>query len=168
MDVMTLPGLETGSAEMDRLTLSADEISALALSLAHLGAGPQAATARRALAHLAEHGGPDLAALLTPLEPETARRARVLAQAITERRVVRVHYADERRRVSHREVEPVTTLVHGDHWYLVGWCRLRHGVRAFRLERILAVEQTELPASPHRPDRFLPFQGKRGQGVRAA
>ncbi|MCD0451483.1 WYL domain-containing protein [Actinocorallia sp. API 0066] len=158
---MTLPGLDdTALGHVERLTLSADEISALALSLAHLGAGPQAATARRALAHLAERGGPDLAVLLTPLDPDTARRARVLAQAITERRVVRLHYADERNRVSHREVEPVTTLVHRDHWYLVGWCRLRRGVRAFRLDRVLAVEPTELPAHPHRPDRYLPFQGK--------
>ncbi|MEO3782690.1 WYL domain-containing protein [Actinocorallia sp. B10E7] len=157
MDTLTLPGTET-------TTLSAAELAALALSLAHLGSGPQAVTARRALAHL---GSPDgrqarsFATLLDPLDPDTARRARLLAQAITERRVVRVLYADERGRLSRREVEPVTTLVHGDHWYLVGWCRLRRGIRAFRLDRLQAVEPTEIRSRDHRADGFLPFQGRR-------
>lgn len=146
------------------MTLSAAELAALALSLAHLGAGPQAVTARRALAHLAppdDRHARAFATLLDPLDAETARRARLLAQAITERRVVRVLYADERGRVSRREVEPVTTLVHGDHWYLAGWCRLRRGIRAFRLDRILAVEPTDLTSRPHRAEGFLPFQGRR-------
>lgn len=156
MGTMTLPGMEI-------MNLSAAELAALALSLAHLGAGPQSITARRALAHLADSGVIEaraFATLLDPLDVEVARRAKVLAAAISERRVVRVHYADERGRVSHREVEPVTTLVHGDHWYLVGWCRLRRGIRAFRLDRLMAVEPTDLQARPHRADRFLPFQGK--------
>ncbi|GAA0964548.1 WYL domain-containing protein [Actinocorallia libanotica] len=156
MDTLTLPGTET-------MELSAAELAALALSLAHLGAGPQAVTARRALAHLVPAGtrARSLATLLDPLDADTARRARLLAQAITERRVVRVLYADERGKVSRREVEPVTTLVHGDHWYLVGWCRLRRGIRAFRLDRIMAVEPTDIQARPHRADGFLPFQGRR-------
>ncbi|GAB3692224.1 hypothetical protein GCM10027589_57940 [Actinocorallia lasiicapitis] len=156
MDTMTLPGMEI-------MNLSAAELAALALSLAHLGAGPQSVTARRALAHLADAGVIEaraFATLIDPLDAETARRAKVLASAISERRVVRVHYADETGRISHREVEPVTTLVHGDHWYLVGWCRMRRGIRAFRLDRLLAVEPTDLQARPHRADRFLPFQGK--------
>ncbi|WP_106397870.1 helix-turn-helix transcriptional regulator [Actinocorallia populi] len=156
MDTLTLPGTET-------MNLSAAELAALALSLAHLGAGPQAVTARRALARLVpdERQARSFATLLDPLDSETARRVRLLAQAITESRVVRVLYADERGKVSRREVEPVTTLVHGDHWYLVGWCRLRHGIRAFRLDRIMAVEPTEMQSRPHRADGFLPFQGRR-------
>ena len=35
-------------------------------------------------------------------------------------------------------------------WYLVGWCRLRGAVRAFRLDRITTVEVTGEPA-PERP-----------------
>lgn len=78
--------------------------------------------------------------------------------AITARLVVRLHYADARGDVTIREVEPVTCLVHREHWYLVAWCRLRQGVRAFRFDRMLAVEATEIPARPHRAERFLPFQ----------
>ncbi|MDN3351255.1 WYL domain-containing protein [Actinomadura sp. DC4] len=146
-------------------SLTAAEIAALGLSLAHLGAGPQSATARRALRHLFDDMeaptdviATTLATLTSPLDPATARRARTAAGAITARLVVRLHYADARGDVTIREVEPVTCLVHGDHWYLVAWCRLRKGVRAFRFDRMLAVEATEIPARPHRAERFLPFQ----------
>jgi predicted DNA-binding transcriptional regulator YafY len=148
-----------------RPSLSAAEIAALGLSLAHLGAGPQSATARRALRHLfADLEAPNdviattLATLTSPLDPATARRARTAASAITARLVVRLHYADARGDVTIREVEPVTCLVHRDHWYLVAWCRMRQGVRAFRFDRMLALEPTEIPARPHRAERFLPFQ----------
>ncbi|HEY8479555.1 MAG TPA: WYL domain-containing protein [Spirillospora sp.] len=159
--------------------LSAAEIAALALSLAHLGAGPQAATARRALTALldttahattggATTGGATdnviattLATLTAPLDGSTSDRARVIASAITEHRVVRLCYGDANANVTIREVEPVTCLVHRDHWYLVGWCRMRRGVRAFRFDRILAVESTGLLARHRRADRYLPFQSRK-------
>jgi len=153
-----------------RPRLTAAEIAALGLSLAHLGAGPQSATARRALRHLFEGGetgviATTLATLTRPLDAATARRARTAAGAITARLVVRLHYADANGDITTREVEPVTCLVHGDHWYLVGWCRLRKGIRAFRFDRMLAVETTEIPARPHRAERFLPFQPRVRAGV---
>lgn len=149
--------------------LSAAEIAALALSLAHLGSGPQATTARRALTALLAPSPHDaapyddvvtttLATLTRPLDGSTSDRARVIAAAITEHRVVRLCYGDAGANVTIREVEPVTCLVHRDHWYLVGWCRMRRGVRAFRFDRILAVESTGLLARPRRADRYLPFQ----------
>ncbi|MBW8485990.1 helix-turn-helix transcriptional regulator [Actinomadura parmotrematis] len=144
--------------------LTAAEIAALALSLAHLGAGPQAATARRALHSLLDIDVHDdvvaatLATLTAPLDASTADRARVVAAAISEHRVVRLCYGDAGANVTIREVEPVTCLVHRDHWYLVGWCRMRRGVRAFRFDRMLAVESTGLPARPRRVERYLPFQ----------
>ncbi|QKW34793.1 WYL domain-containing protein [Actinomadura sp. NAK00032] len=145
--------------------LTAAEIAALALSLAHLGTGPQATTARRALHTLLDAPHDDvvtttLATLTAPLDASTSDRARVVAAAITDHRVVRLCYGDAGANVTIREVEPVTCLVHRDHWYLVGWCRMRRGVRAFRFDRILAVESTGLRARPRRADRYLPFQRK--------
>jgi predicted DNA-binding transcriptional regulator YafY len=146
-------------------SLTAAETAALGLSLAHLGAGPQSATARRALRHLLDDPetpagviATTRATLTRPLDPATARRARTAAGAITARLVVRLHYADVRGDITIREIEPVTCLVHRDHWYLVAWCRLRQGIRAFRFDRMLALEATEIPARPHRAERFLPFQ----------
>ncbi|MCW2944677.1 MAG: transcriptional regulator protein-like protein [Actinoallomurus sp.] len=150
-----------------RPNLTAAEIAALGLSLAHLGAGPQSAIARRALRHMFEDlEAPSdviattLATLTRPLDPATARRARTAAGAITARLVIRLHYADAKGNITIREVEPVTCLVHRDHWYLVAWCRLRQDIRAFRFDRVLAVESTDIPARPHRAERFLPFQGR--------
>ncbi len=62
-----------------------------------------------------------------PLSPDVARRARAVAQAITSRLVVRIHYLDAAGNLSVRDVEPVTCLVHREHWYLAGWCRLPPG-----------------------------------------
>jgi predicted DNA-binding transcriptional regulator YafY len=144
--------------------LTAAEIAALALSLAHLGTGPQAATARRALRHLLHDVVGDdaivdtLTTLTAPLDGATAGRAKVIASGITDRLVVRLHYVDEAGFLTTRDVEPVTCLVHRDHWYLVAWCRLRHGIRAFRFDRLRAVEPTGIPARPHPAGRFLPFQ----------
>ncbi|GGM90950.1 hypothetical protein GCM10010106_43170 [Thermopolyspora flexuosa] len=148
--------------------LTAAEIAALALSLAHLGAGPQSVTARRGLRHVFEHLDIDdevvattLATLTTPLDADVAGRARVIANAITTRRVVRLGYVDAAGRPTVRDVEPVTCLVHREHWYLVGWCRLRRAIRAFRFDRILTVEPTDIPARPHLARRFLPFQRRK-------
>lgn len=146
-------------------SLTAAEISALALSLAHLGTGPQAGTARRGLRHAFAHLDLDdevvattLDTLTRALPAEVATRARVIADAITGRLVIRLHYRDAAEQVTVREVEPVTCLVHREYWYLVGFCRLRRGVRAFRFDRVIAVEPTLLPARPHPAERFLPFQ----------
>lgn len=145
--------------------LTAAETAALALSLAHLGSGPQSATARRALRHLLDdlpHQdgviATTLATLTKPLDDTTADRARVIAAAITDRMVVRLHYVDAADRLTSRKVEPVTCLVHRDHWYLVAWCKMRHGIRAFRFDRLMAVEATPEPARTHRAEHYLPFQ----------
>lgn len=57
--------------------------------------------------------------------------------ALEEGRVVRLLYHAYRRDAPEpRDVEP-TRLVHlRDVWYLAGYCRLRHGPRIFRLDRI--------------------------------
>jgi predicted DNA-binding transcriptional regulator YafY len=167
------PTSRTGTTPQSPMALSSAEIAALALSLAHLGGGPQAVTARRALRRLLDAEldlRPEdpmaegdvivdtLATLTTPLNDTTASRARILAAGISERMAVRLHYRDAGGSLSVRDVEPVTCLVHRDHWYLVAWCRLRRGIRAFRFDRLLAVEPTDTPARAHRAERFLPFQ----------
>jgi predicted DNA-binding transcriptional regulator YafY len=149
--------------------LTSAEIAALALSLAHLGSGPQADTARAGLRRILEitsDADPSvddtivatLTTLTTRLAPDLVRHARTIASAITARRVVRLSYRDGRGTVTLRDIEPVTCLVHRDHWYLVGWCRLRQAIRAFRFDRLLSLEGTDIPAPAHPAERFLPFQ----------
>ncbi|MGN9845345.1 WYL domain-containing protein [Nonomuraea sp. H19] len=158
----------------DTRPLTTAEIAALALSLAHLGAGPQAVTARRGLQHALEHLELDddviattLTTLTEPLPVEVASRARLIADAISSRLMIRLHYRDAAGAITARDVEPVTCLVHREYWYLVGVCRMRRAIRAFRFDRIIAVEPTLTPSRPHLADRFLPFQ-RRKRGSRAA
>ncbi|MGE5134909.1 MAG: helix-turn-helix transcriptional regulator [Gemmatimonadota bacterium] len=73
----------------------------------------------------------------------------MLQEAIIARRVLRIGYRDRNEAVTTREVEPVAFAGMADHWYLVAWCRLRKGARAFRLDRIQAAADTGEPA-PHR------------------
>jgi len=148
--------------------LTTAEIAALALSMAHLGSGPQANAARSGLRHAFEQMELDddivattLATLTEPMPAEIADRARTIANAITSNLVIRLHYQDVSGRVTVRDVDPVTCMVHREYWYLVGMCRLRGAIRAFRFDRIIATEPTFVPARPHRAEAFLPFQGKR-------
>jgi predicted DNA-binding transcriptional regulator YafY len=62
-----------------------------------------------------------------------------VADAVTARRVLRLAYADRTGAVSSRDVEPLGYLGNSRHWYLVGWCRLRDGLRCFRTDRIASV-----------------------------
>ena len=72
-----------------------------------------------------------------------------IQEAITARHVLLLDYRDRRDVVTSREVEPVAFAGTRAHWYLIGWCRLRGGARAFRLDRIrAAVDTGEL--APHR------------------
>ena len=72
-----------------------------------------------------------------------------IQEAITACHVLRLDYRDRRDAVTVREVEPVAFAGTRAHWYLLAWCRLRDGARAFRVDRIVAAVDTgEL--APHR------------------
>jgi predicted DNA-binding transcriptional regulator YafY len=76
----------------------------------------------------------------------------LLQDGVTSDRVVRLRYhsygSDE---LTEREVEPYYLVFYGGDWHLVGYCRLRDGVRDFRASRIrsadLLDEQFERPES---------------------
>lgn len=71
-----------------------------------------------------------------------------IQEAITARHVLRITYRDRHDRETAREVEPVAFAATRAQWYLMAWCRLRGGARAFRVDRILAADDTGEPASP--------------------
>jgi len=88
--------------------------------------------------------------------------SRTVQEALLARRVLRLEYVDHAGRVTERDVEPFGLLV-GQQWQLLGWCRLRDDVRAFRLDRIRAVRALAEPA-PARRIAVGPLDG-RGQAV---
>jgi len=70
------------------------------------------------------------------------------AAALRAGRVVRLRYRDPAGRESVREVEPLGSVGKEGYWYLIAWCRLRDGVRAFRGDRMLSVELTDEMLQP--------------------
>jgi predicted DNA-binding transcriptional regulator YafY len=59
---------------------------------------------------------------------------------------LRIGYTDRGGASTTREIEPLGYVGQEAAWYLVAWCRLRDGVRAFRSDRIGAVSVTaEVP-----------------------
>ncbi|MCP2032984.1 putative DNA-binding transcriptional regulator YafY [Okibacterium sp. HSC-33S16] len=84
----------------------------------------------------------------------------VLAGALREGRVLRILYQDRHGVETSRPVEPMGYIVRGRTWYLIAWCRLRCGVRAFRADRIARADPTE-ERSPARTlrveDLTIPF-----------
>jgi predicted DNA-binding transcriptional regulator YafY len=80
--------------------------------------------------------------------PQPAGVPLVIQEAITAGHVLRLDYRDRHDQVTVREVEPVAFMATRNQWYLMAWCRLREGSRAFRLDRILAAVDTGAPAPP--------------------
>lgn len=76
-----------------------------------------------------------------------------LEKAVETRDVLRLNYRDENNRNSVREVRPLGLWFWGKVWTLVAWCELRNDFRAFRLDRISAME--------HVGRIFRPEPGKR-------
>ncbi|MFZ7087564.1 helix-turn-helix transcriptional regulator [Curtobacterium sp. RRHDQ10] len=65
------------------------------------------------------------------------------AAALRADRVVRLRYADAAGSESVRDVEPLGSIGKDGQWYLIAWCRLRDGVRAFRADRMRSIEVTD-------------------------
>lgn len=70
-----------------------------------------------------------------------------LADALRSGHVLRIAYVDRHGSATSRDVEPMGFVGKGSDWYLIAWCRLRDGLRAFRGDRITdASRLSERPA----------------------
>ncbi|SFJ58313.1 YafY family protein [Cellulomonas sp. KH9] len=79
---------------------------------------------------------------LVGADPDAPAVPPLLTDAVSARRVLRVRYTDRDGRSTTRDVEPVGYVGSTSGWYLLGWCRLRDGLRAFRLDRVDRVTAT--------------------------
>lgn len=75
-----------------------------------------------------------------------------LSQAIGRSQRVAMDYRSVGDEVTHRAVEPYGVVGWRGHWYLVGYCCLRHDHRTFRIDRIQRAKI--LPETFTRPDDF--------------
>lgn len=131
------------------LNLSAAEVAAVATALAVESSTPFTHAGRTALQKILAvlrdvdaDGTRELAARVRLFDSGHTRNESLatVEQAIIERRVVKIEYADKRNARTSRIVEPVAVLGVRPSWYLWAYCRLREAPRAFRLDRITDAE----------------------------
>lgn len=150
------------AATLPPVNLTPGEAVAMALALHRLRGTPFDGDAGTALRKLmaAMHAEDASAAqalaarvhLVDGVSP-AAPMPRLITDALSAGRVLRMLYGDRDGAVTEREVEPLGYVGGADHWYFVGWCRLRGGVRAFRTDRILRVTASaEIPPPRHVTD----------------
>jgi predicted DNA-binding transcriptional regulator YafY len=135
----------TGGYVLDRTAtftppaLDAAEVTALAVAVDRLAGTPFAEDGRAALRKLVGTLRECPRPPVVLVAEDTDEVPRSVQRAMRDRRVLRLDYADAQGAVTSRDVEPLGFLG-GEHWYLIGWCRLRDGVRGFRMDRISAVD----------------------------
>ncbi|MFC6488584.1 helix-turn-helix transcriptional regulator [Nitratireductor sp. GCM10026969] len=81
----------------------------------------------------------------------------VLERAVERRRVLRLDYRDEAGRTTQRDVRPLGLWFWGKVWTLVAWCELRNDFRAFRIDRIVLMEEAGHSFKPERGKQLADF-----------
>lgn len=166
------------NATLPPINLTAPEALAVAAALAARRTPPRSPPPPRRDAQLAaalgESAIEEVRALTDRIHVLPSRTVpHVLAaveQAVAQRRVVWIRYADAAGRESEREVEPGGLLAAEGSWYLIGWCRTRRAGRGFRLDRIRAAELRDEPAPDHaisRLDHDLAGRARHAESLRS-
>jgi predicted DNA-binding transcriptional regulator YafY len=131
------------------VNVTAAEAVALAVAFQRVRGTPFEEAARSALhkiiAVMAERDAVTargMAAKVQFIGDDLPRVAPALVDAVSGDLVLALDYVDKHGAVSQRQVEPLGYVGGPEGWYLVAWCRLRGGVRAFRLDRVRAVTTT--------------------------
>ncbi|MDD9207364.1 WYL domain-containing protein [Georgenia sp. 10Sc9-8] len=164
-DVITL----TDARGMDRpLRLSTDEALSLLVALRALdalvaddgvlGAGPQAlASAAAKLQDAAGAAAARAEAVQVDLRSTAAPGAlTAVRHALAESCRVHLRYVSAADEVTARDVDPLELSSDGSMWFLRGWCHRTAGERTFRLDRVLAVDVLDDPATRVGTDRREP------------
>jgi predicted DNA-binding transcriptional regulator YafY len=146
------------------VTLTATEALAISLAMRSVTGSPFAASARIAAQKVLAVLPADVRAReeslatrvhtvgQTPPQVDAAINDTVSAAVATER-VLQLDYVGGDGARTSRAVEPLGLLQLPAGWCLVAWCRLRCGVRGFRLDRITAARLTD----EHSPPRDIEY-----------
>lgn len=138
------------------LTFTPGEATAIAVAIGAAPDLPLRADARSALAKLLGAMQPtqrahaqQLASRLWVREgTPRSRWAAVIDEALRQRRVIHLTYADASGTQTQRAVEPMALARLRHHWCLLGWCRSRSAGRWFRTDRVVAAYLTREQAPP--------------------
>lgn len=145
------------------LAFAPQEATAVVAGLSVMMASPFAGDSRRAMDKVLGAMPPSqrerarlLATRVATMAPEGSTDpgvAEVVRTVLDEPRVLEIEYSShETGERTRRAVEPLGLITVRGGWILVGWCRLRDGVRGFRTDRILAVHATDEVPPQRAPD----------------
>lgn len=139
------------------LSLSVAEVSALVVAVSVVGEMPFADAAASASNRLLDGLTPVTRLAVdelrnrfrTPAHELTGKRVRrTLEEAVRRQLVVNLSYVDEAGTSTDRAVEAVGFFKGDDHWFLIGWCRLRASGRIFRFDRVQTARLTRQQFNP--------------------
>ncbi len=140
------------------LRLAVDEASALLVALRMLAEVPgqrDTSALSRLIAKLEDAAGEaasasaQVAVQVAVTGAETDHMAaRIRAAIDAGRRVHLRYYVPGRDEATERDVDPMRLLVVEGRPYLEGWCLRAEAMRTFRLDRVLALDVLDVPASP--------------------
>jgi proteasome accessory factor C len=140
------------------LRLAVDEASALLVALRMLAEVPgqqDTSALSRLIAKLEDAAGEAASASaqvavkveITGAETD-GLAARIRAAIDAGRRLHLRYYVPGRDEATERDVDPMRLLVVAGRPYLEGWCLRAEAMRTFRLDRVLALDVLDVPASP--------------------
>lgn len=138
--------------DLPAMTFTFEQIDALAMGLSFVEAAGDPSLSRAAAEVRAK-----LQACLPQSDQRTLENApmfasrrdghamphtKIVRRAIREARVLQLEYRDEDGHRSSRRVRPLAVWAFTEGWLFAGWCELRNDFRAFRIDRISAIEET--------------------------
>lgn len=138
--------------DLPAMTFTFEQLDALAMGLAFVEAAGDSSLAEAA----AEVRAKVQAALPEPEKRKlenaplfASRRdgraapvTKIIRNAVRDAKVLRLQYRDSEEGLSDRRVRPLAIWAFTDGWLFAAWCELRNDFRAFRIDRILAIEET--------------------------
>ncbi|WP_337041728.1 helix-turn-helix transcriptional regulator [Emticicia sp. 17c] len=68
-----------------------------------------------------------------------------IQNAITAKHILEIEYANYKEEVSQRQIEPIGLVFYAFSWHMIAWCHLRNEYRDFKVARIRAIRQTDIP-----------------------
>ncbi len=78
--------------------------------------------------------------------------------AIASKRTIRMsYYSNYNDTITDREIEPLGMVYYTNRWHLIGFCRLRQGLRDFRTDRIQKLHLTANTFDPSKNPNYLDF-----------
>lgn len=157
-----LPPLGFDDEELEALVLGLREVAAVGDPALAEAAQSALAKLRARLplgqAHRLRHAV--LSAHRFTARPTPSVDTRALRKACWDEKIIRFDYSDKTGAASTREVKPLSIVLFEHSHCLMAWCQLRQDFRAFRLDRITALEVTEQSFRPARVPLLRSYMAK--------